>query len=486
MDTPTNAVSRKENLLARLDVMPVTPHIRRIAFILVLAWFIEAFDIGLTGGLIVTLKQAWGLSSAQAGLIGISETVSIVIALVPAGRLADVFGRKTLLMWGVAIFTVATLLSGLSWNLASLLIFRFIAGLGAGAMFPLPYLLMSEYVNRHKRTTFVGWGELVLKLGYTVPSLVAIWAISTFDAGTAWRVPLIAAGITVVIVPLLKFGIPESPRYLLRKGRENEVQDFVESLEREANIPHDETLSNPELKHVPNSAMSASHANAFELLKQPYFGRSIIAYTALLSPFVLWYPMLNYAPSIFKGMGASKTQGLLFIAAMMGVAGIGSVAMGRLGDRIGRKRTHVTFILLAAIGLVIMGQNKLLPLWVTVIAATMVSLFGFGNFVVPKVYLSEQYPTRLRGVGTATGEMTVRLLAGVVLAYFIPTLLVTVGPSVLFVFLAVAMVVLILPMVFFGRETAGRSLETADPRLAADGIPDYSPLSSIGERSVRT
>jgi hypothetical protein len=85
--------------------------------------------------------------------------------------------------------------------------------------------------------------------------------------------------------------------------------------------------------------------------------------------------------------------------------------------------------------------------------------FGVGNFAVPKLYMAEQFPAHLRATGSSVGEFVTRILFGVILAYFVPTLLAELGVPTVFAWLAALMVVLVLPILFLGTETAGRSIE---------------------------
>lgn len=455
-------LTKEANLLARLDRMPLTKTTVVIVGLIILAWLVESFDIGIVGTIVLTLKGLWHLTPAQVGLLGSSSTIGIVIGLLPAGRLADRFGRKTVLLWGMAIFAVFTVASVLATGFGMLLVFRFIAGLGEGAVFPLPYLMFSEFVNSHRRGQANGWAELILTGGYTLPSLAGLWATTTFPAVFAWKVPLIIGAVPLLLIPPIARWVPESPRYLLKQGKADEVERLVLRLEEEARIAHDETLVNPQsLKAL--EAMEGKPISARWLFRPPYLRRSVVSYAALTSTFILWYAMLTYAPTIFTLMGAKANNALLFTASMMFIAGFGALLQGFLGDRYGRRWVHTLYMVIAAVGLLIMGGK--LPVGLVAFATGVTAFFGLGGFSIPKIYVSEQYPTRLRGTGVATGELVSRFLTGVVLVYFIPTMLATLHVETTFIILAVAMLILVAPLLFFGEETANISVEEAGTDL---------------------
>jgi len=447
---------RSANLLARLDRLPITGRMKIIIGAIVIAWLVEAFDIGITGQLTLSVKEAWKLTSHEVGLIGIANTIGMVLALIPAGWLADRYGRKKVLVWGTFDFIVMNAIGGLSWDLPSLVAFRFLSGLGVGAVSPLPYLMLSEYVGVRKRTTTSAIGEMLQKVGYSFPGLIAIWSINAFPPEYAWRVPMAITIVTVVIVPIIIRFVPESPRYLLQKRRFGPVEKLVEELEDEAGLPHDKTLEG----HVDHMALKKS-SNLLENLRQifrpPYLRRTLIAYCALLAIFTLWYPLLNYVPYVFHTIGVSTEDAFLATTIMMLIGGASVLCMGHLSDKFGRKVVYGVYLFGAIIGITLMTHTASTTL--IIIGGIMVGLFEFGNFVVPKVYVAEQYPTHLRGTGTATGEMTVRLLSGIVLSYFIPVLLDGLGAGMLFGLIAVAMVILGVPMLIWGRETAGVSID---------------------------
>ncbi|MQL53144.1 MFS transporter [Desulfofundulus thermobenzoicus] len=215
------------NLLSRLDRIPITRSIIGIMLLLAFVWIIEAFDIGVVGQVVLVLKKIWNLSPGDVGLLGTSSTIGVVIGVYFAGRLIDKFGRKKVLMWGVAWFTFFTLIGALFPNLYWVVATRFIAGLGEGAVFPLPYLMISEFVGAKRRGALASSANAILCAAYVLPSLVGAWALAAFPLEIAWRVPFIAGGIPIFVVFAIAKWLPESPRWLLEQGRAQEVHELV-------------------------------------------------------------------------------------------------------------------------------------------------------------------------------------------------------------------------------------------------------------------
>jgi putative MFS transporter len=460
--TPQSLV-RDENLLARLDRAPMTRTVWLIILLLMLAWLVEAFDIGVIGAGLLILKPAWHLTPEQAGLLGSSGVFGTVLGLLPAGRLADAFGRKRVLTIGVVVFSIFTAASALAVDVRQLAILRFLAGLGEGAVFPVPYLLISEFVNKQRRGEAVGWANFVLTIAYMVPSLVGVLVVHVGLGDAGWRFLFALGGLPLLITPLLARGLPESPRFLLKAGRAEEVRVLVERIEREAGLPHDISLTNETALHVLR-VTEHRKIGLLTLLQHPYLQRCFVSFCALGSPFVIFYTTTIYGPTIFNLMGANSSNALLYIAGLQFVSGVGTLAAAALGDRIGRRPTHVAFMLIAGLSLIPLGLK--LPTSLLVAAAMAAWFFGVGNFAVPKLYMAEQFPTRLRATGSAVGEVVTRVLFGVVLAYYIPTLLALFTVQTVFAILAALMVILVLPLLFLGHETAGKSVEETGTDLS--------------------
>ena len=476
-------VRRDANLLSRLDRAPVTTTLKVGLGVLILVWLIESFDIGVVSTLLLVLKPQWHLDATQVGLLGASGTIGLVLGIIPAGRLADTLGRKTVMLIGTTEFAVFTALGAVSQNFWTLFVLRLFAGLGEGAIFPVPYMMISELVGKKLRGRVMGYAQWVLNAGYTLPALAGLWATTAFSPQWSWRVPLLIGGFPLLLIPALLRWVPESPRFLLKRAEirsrpqdRTTVRGLVEQIEDEAHLEHDDELVDPALLDV-LSVTATREVGIRTLFSAPYLRRSVIAYAALTSSFVIWYTMLTYAPTIFKTLlHASSAKSLLYTAIMMFISAFGVFYQGRWGDRWGRKKVFASYILLAAVGMVVLPFYDGLGIGPTIVAGVLIAWFGLGSFSLSKLYMAEQYPTRLRGVGTATGEMLSRALTGGVLVFFLPSLFSSWGVKGVFIAAAAVMFLLMLPMLLAGSETSGRNME----ELGTDttGVPAPHPQQS--------
>lgn len=491
----SGVLRRDANLLTRFDRLPVTRSIVIAIVLLALVWLVESFDIGIVSTLVLVLKPHWNLEPSGTGLLGASATIGLVLAIFPAGRLADRFGRKRVLIAGVTVFSVFTLLSALVTSIWPLVILRVIAGFGEGAVFPLPYTILSELVNKRARGHLMGWTNGVLNAGYTLPALAGYWTTSAFGWELAWRIPLLIGGGFIILVPALVKWLPETPRYLLKRAEQHgsnedrtRVREWVQKLENEAGLPHGEALLDEDVLEVLRSTRKRD-VRISTIMKPPYLRRSLVAWCTMGSSFVLWYTFLTYSPTILGAIGVRGSQTLLFTAIMMFISAGGTLAQGVAGDHWGRRPVFVTYILLAAVGMVALVFRGTVGAAGAIIAGVVVAWFGLGSFALCKIYTAEQFPTRLRGLGTSTAEMVTRALTGGLLIYFLPSLFARWGGPTVFIACAVAMVVLLAPIVFFGHETSGRNMEVLGtptaPRMASAGRPMSRGRGQVRSNIVR-
>jgi len=454
-------IRSQQNLLTRLDRTPITRSVVGTMLLLMVAWLVESFDVGIVGTVVLSLKEVLRLNPSDVGILAISSTTGIAVGLPFSGRLADRFGRRAVLIWGVALFGLATLLGAAFLNFEAIILFRFIGGLGEGAVFPLPYLILAEIVSSKRRATTIGYENGVLAFGYLFPSLVGGWALAAYAPDVSWRIPFLIGGvIPLLLLRPLFLWLPESPRYLLKQGRVDEVRQFVEKLESESGLAHDEDLIDPDtLTILRHSASESKYEKMSLLTKPPYLKRGIVAGLAYTSTYFLWYTNLSYSPTILKGEGFSPSAAIYIVGVGIFIGGIGGIVQGHLSDRFGRKPLYAVYIVGSIAGALLVGLH--FSFAVLVLGLFFVGWFGAGIFPVAKIYLTEQYPTRIRGLGTSILEFFGRTIPGVGFVYFVPRLLQAYGATAVWVIVAILTGLFFIPMVIWGRETAGLTMEAS-------------------------
>ena len=289
------------------------------------------------------------------------------------------------------------------------------------------------------------------------------------------------------MVPVILKFLPELPRFLLKVGKVETVRTFVEDLEKLSGVPHDEQLIDPAaLKVLEYSA--TRKLSIFDLFRPPYLQRCVIAFTALLSPFVTFYVITIYGPTIIQRMGASPQNALYYTSGLLFLTVITTAVAGSIGDRISRRWGLAVIMTITALGTIALGMP--LSTVGVVVAAVVVWGCDYAGFPLAKLYMAEQFPTRLRGSGSMLGESITRFLGGVVLVYLFPILDAQLGQGRLFVILGILTEICILPILLFGFQTSGISVEQTgtDVNVATTDIkasPEFLDFSTLMLADVR-
>lgn len=456
-----DTIHKEANLISRLDRMPMNKSVMLLVGLLSWCWVMEAFDIGMIGQVVLVLKNLWHMDAGTIGILGSCSTAGVVIGTACAGFLTDRFGRKKILLWGVFIFTFFTLVGSAIADLWWIVSMRFIAGLGAGAVFPLPYLMISEIAPARHRGILVCICNAVLTAAYVLPTLCGSWAIRNFPLETAWRVPFIVGGIPIITIWFFHKYLPESPRWLMKRGRHEEVRRLVERLEKSAGVEHDDNFVDPQvlrnLQRTETDRSVGRAANWRMLFQPPYLSRSLVSWSMFSAGLITWYVVMVYVPTILTTYGFELSNSVILAGAMTVLGGVGSVVMGPLADKYGRKLVWSLYVIITIISLFLLTSTDSIPMLLFI--GSFVAFFGTGIMPVCKVYIAEQYPTELRGVGTGFGEAVSRVVGGVLATYYLAFFLSVGGVKGVFTFMAVAFAIAIIALWIWGQETARRSVE---------------------------
>ena len=472
----TQLIQQEANCLSRFDRLPVKNEMLKIIAVLAAVSVVEAFDLGLIGQTVLILKQIWNLGPAETGLLATCSTIGVVIGTFACGFLSDRFGRKRVLFWAVFIFTIFTFAGPLFDNLYWVVALRFLSGLGSGAVFPIPYLYISELVGaKHRGVTFA-YCNSILVLSYVLPSSFGAWAMANFPLEIAWKLPFLVGGLPIVMLYFIHKYMPESPRWLLRHNRHSEAVALVEHLESSMNIAHDPDYGDPAILAAVKESRSESKPKAHwtMLFKPPYLSRTIVSYTMFSAALVFWYVVMVYAPTILTAKGFQMSSSVLMGGLMMAIGAIAGMVCGHLIEKYGRKPMYILFALLTAAASIGLTLVESLESWLVI--GTILAFCGNALFSICKLYIAEQYPTELRGTGAGLGEATSRICGGVLAAYFIAFLIASGNQHAVFWFLAICYFISTALLAIWGQKPWARALTPREALLPqARALPLQAP-----------
>src|SRR5918998_5994890 len=162
------------NLAQRFERLPPTWYQHKIYLIIAIAWLFDSINLASLTFVLAPISNEFALSNTQAGLLVSSSFAGMFFGGAIAGELADLFGRKVIFQTSMIIWGLTGLLLAMSWSWESLIVFRFLLGLGMGAQFPIALSLVSELVPSIKRGQYIGWLEGFWPLGFISAGVLAL------------------------------------------------------------------------------------------------------------------------------------------------------------------------------------------------------------------------------------------------------------------------------------------------------------------------
>ncbi|HEY5438055.1 MAG TPA: MFS transporter [Acidimicrobiales bacterium] len=456
---------------ARLDRPPPSNWLRGILGLLFLSWFVEAYDIGLTGSVLPSITHQYALGTAMKVFVSISANIGIVIGIFPAGRLADRYGRRRILIIATTAYAVLTFSVGLSSGLGWFIALRILDGMAMGAVFPLPYIFASELCPPTRRGRYTGWADSCLSIGYFLSPLLAIVLIPNVDS-TGWRTMFLIGGVPILFAALAWRYLPESPRWLETKGRFAEANVILDEIESKTSAYLGAPLPPFTAKDAPPPV---AQRGLGALLRPSMRRRSLTLWATFGGTFFLFYSIQTFMPTVINQMGFTLTSAFAFTAVIVGASIPGKFFEAWVVERWGRRPVIITFTLAAAIAAFTFGFVRgALPV---LALGCLMSFFGIGVDPAVKTYTAESYPTEYRAWGTSTTEGIGRLISGVLGPSLVPILLDNFGVGAVFVLVGTVALAAVFVVLRFGHETNGMTLEESS-------LPTVRPLRMRSNRTV--
>ena len=449
-------VSAIQLLGRKLDSIPFSPYHIGLILVLGLVGFVEGYDLALGGSLIVLAKGPLHLTGADIKWLVLGPTLLVALAGIGASLLSDRLSRKAVMQIGVIVSTFFTLLIPLAQSADQLIVLRLLTGIGLGFAISAPFPIAAELMPAQHRRTYGAIYEVMLASAFTLLPFIGFVLAGNVHG---FRLIALPGGLALFVVPvLLYFALPDSPRWLLRRGRPQAAVDNVNNIIKRAGsrVP---PLTLAQLG--PNLDVAPEELPPFSAL----FRRGQLRWTTVgilcsIAAGTCYYAAAILVPKALVDQGAAVSlsfglSSLLFMASIPG-----KFFTGYIMEIIGRRWT-IFYALGGAIpGLALMALAHRAGSAATVMMSAGALITGFtvlSSFPAVRVYLSEQFPTALRGRGHFFGESFGRLFAGVAMPAFLEVH--TGSPTVFFGTLAVVVAIGAFVPVLFGKETVGQ-LET--------------------------
>jgi MFS transporter, putative metabolite:H+ symporter len=438
------------NLSQRFERLPFTGYQQKIFAIIATAWLFDSIDLASLTFVLAPISDEFGLSGGQTGLLASASFAGMFVGATTAGMLADRFGRKVVFQTSMILWGSASLLLALSWNWESLMIFRFLLGLGMGAEFPIGLSLVSEFMPSEKRGQYIGFLEGFWPIGFITAGALSLVLVPTLG----WRSVFVLQGVAAVWVLIIRRIVPESPRWFESRGQYDEADETMKGIEAEVQERHGTPLPEPQPARFAERVFTGF--SFFELFTAGYLRRTVMIWLAWFFVLLGYYGITTWVSKLLADRGFEITGaiGYVLLMALWGIPGFISASL--LLERIGRKTTLSAYVILSAVAAFFYGQADSL-LWL-IVAGSFMQFFFFSMWSALYAYTPEIFPTRARGVGAGTASSMGRLgaLLGPAL---VPVVLAGYGNAAVFTLGAAAFVIAAVVVLVFGPETNKRVLE---------------------------
>lgn len=398
----------------------------RSAIVAAVGGLIFGFDTAVISGANAALKVQFNLDDGGLGATVAIATVGTIVGALIGGRSADYFGRRKLLFFIGILYVLGALGTALAPSHLVLMIFRFVGGVGVGLSSVCAPIYTAEIAPAKVRGRLVGLVQFNIVLGILVAYLSNyIVAQIVHDPQIAWRWMLGVMVVPSVLFLAFLMVVPETPRWLMAKGREEEA---IAISRRLCNTVEESDEQVQEIRD--QLAAAGSQATLSQFFTRRYFKVIALAFfIAMFNQLSGINAILYYAPEVMKQAGADNNAALLMSVAVGLMNLVATMAALTVIDRIGRRSLMIVGSIgyLASMGfltaVMFMFQGHFDSTSSTLVLIGLlvfIAAHAFGQGSVIWVFISEIFPTRVRGLGQSLGSLTHWVFAAITTYAFPP------------------------------------------------------------------
>ncbi len=429
-----------------------------VTIVAAIGGLIFGFDTAIVAGATRYMKEQFSLNSLQEGWAVGVVLVGCMFGAGLAGPASDRVGRKRFMLISAALFLASAVGCALPRNMGEFIIFRFVGGLAIGSASILSPLYISEIAPAKIRGALVSVNQMAIVTGILLAYFVN-WIFAGLGA-SSWRWMYGTGAVPSVVFFVLLLRVPESPRWLVKKGREVEAESILARVNAAE-------IAAREIRDI-KDALALEKGSVRELFR-PGFRRPlfIAVVLAVLSQITGINAIIYYAPRIFEsaGFGRMSAIGQSTIVGLVNM--LFTIVAILLADRVGRR----PLLLIAAGGmgfsLVFLGAafkvHFLPPVALLLIILMYIAFFASAMGPLVWVVMAEIFPTRMRG--SAMGIATLFLwLSDFAVTLTFPVISDRLSASAAFWLYSVMCAIGLVFMIFFLPETKGKTLEEIERR----------------------
>ncbi|ELS51081.1 MFS transporter [Streptomyces viridochromogenes] len=469
------------NHIARLERLPMSRTHRRLLIIGGLGYTFDGADAAIIAFILPVVAQQWDLSAGQISLLASALLIGFLFGALTAGTLGDKLGRKKVMLGSLIVYTSMTLVAAFAPNFWVLFAFRVLAGAGIGAESAIIAPYLSEFVPGRYRGRFIGAVAGFFSFGYVLSALIGRYVISPFEDG--WRYAQIILALPILAVIWWRRSMPESPRYLLSKGRVEEAERVVGALEESVRkdtgaalppVPA-ETAAVSATSHLAHASMGKKLA---VLWSGPFARRTLVAWVMWFCLTFAYYGFFTMMPKLLADSGMTVVKSFSFVLYIYLAQIPGYFSAAFLSEYLDRKRAIALYLsgaTLSALGMALSHSEAAI-----IGFGAALSLFMNGVYALLYTYTPETYPTEIRATGQGTASAFGRV-GGIIAPFAFTAAAAQGGLNAVFGVTSLVLLTGVLTVLSLGLATKGRTLEDLNPKdrhRAVDSDPDAARVES--------
>lgn len=445
-----------------------------LSVVAALGGFLFGYDTAVISGTIAQVTQLFQLDTLQQGWYVGCALVGSIVGVLFAGILSDKLGRKLTMVISAVLFSTSALGCALSADFTQLVVYRIIGGVGIGVVSIVSPLYISELAVAQYRGRLVSLYQLAVTVGFLGAYLVNYQLLAYAESGTqlsvdwlnkifiteVWRGMLGMETLPAILFFIIIFFIPESPRWLIVRGKELKAVNILEK------IYNSMTEAKSQLKET-KSVLTSETKSEWSLLMKPGIFKAVIigVCIAILGQFMGVNAVLYYGPSIFEKAGLSGGDSLFYQVLVGLVNTLTTVLALAIIDKVGRKKLVYYGVSGMVLSLILIGLYFLFGDSLGVSSLFLLVFFLFYVFccavsicAVVFVLLSEMYPTKVRGLAMSIAGFAL-WIGTYLIGQLTPWMLQNLTPAGTFFLFALMCVPYMLIVWKLVPETTGKSLE---------------------------
>jgi len=352
----------------------------------------DGYDLVVYGTVVSTFlrdpSQIGEVTPALAGALGSYALVGVLVGALLAGSVGDIIGRRKVMLFAYAWFSVGMGVTAMMSSTNAFGLMRFVTGLGVGALVATTGAIVSEFAPPGKKNLCNAITYCGVPMGSLIAALLAIILLGAIGwRGMFW----IGALPLVTLLPLAFLKMPESPAWLLSRGRVEEAR----ALSEQTGVPLPELAAAPAEQQV----VKRERAGFAGLFGPDYWWPTVLMGLMSATGLVLVYSLNTWLPELMLRAGYNAKGSLSFLLVLNGGAVIGALIGSRVADRLGPKPVVAGCFLLGAIAIALLTVD--LPLAFLLIFVAIAGLGTSGTQTLIYGFVANYYRTNVRGAGVA-------------------------------------------------------------------------------------